>query len=60
MVRCASLFSQLIGLFNRQQFYRLVQVSRCAAVNYSRLKSRPASETMTQLNNSLHYREWPD
>ena len=21
---------------------------------------RPASETMTQLNNSLHYREWPD
>ncbi|MBW2341526.1 MAG: DUF4372 domain-containing protein [Deltaproteobacteria bacterium] len=24
MLRCASLFSQLIGLFNRQQFYRLV------------------------------------
>ena len=24
MVRCASLFSQLITLFNRQQFYRLV------------------------------------
>lgn len=24
MVRCAGLFSQLVGLFNRQQFYHLV------------------------------------
>jgi len=24
MVRCASLFSQLLGLFNRQKFYELV------------------------------------
>ena len=28
MVRCASLFSQLITLFNRQQFYRLVSKHR--------------------------------
>ena len=34
MVRCASLFSQLITLFNRQQFYRLVSNHR--AEHYSK------------------------
>jgi hypothetical protein len=34
MVRCASLFSQLITLFNRQQFYRLVAKHR--AERYSK------------------------
>jgi len=34
MIRCASLFSQLITLFNRQQFYRLVSKHR--AERYSK------------------------